>query len=128
MYVPFSSSKVQENDLQGLISWTKPQVQARSHPNLLASIVWLNNLYHAAQNDSEEKNEQLANTMKGVDLSTPLSYADRFRIRKPGYEWDFHPPHVDGAFLLVSPIIHEILCIIRRNDGEMGRPIFQEMF
>ena len=122
-----------------MISWTKPQVQARSHPNLLASIVWLNNLYHAAQNDSGEKNEQLANTMKGVDLSTPLSYADRFRIRKPGYEWDFHPPHVDGAFNSFSfvnkipffpQLIHEILfiIIIRRNDGEMGRPIFQEMF
>ena len=31
-----------------------------------------------------------------VDLSTPLTYADRFRIRHPGVQWDAHPPHVDG--------------------------------
>ena len=90
------------NETYGIdFSWTKPQVQARSHPNLLAAIVWLNNLYHAQVPDAgkSEKNEQLANTMKGVDLSTPLTYADRFRIRKPGAHWnfDFNPPHVDGA-------------------------------
>jgi len=89
-----------ENDKQFFqLYWTKPQVQARSHPNLLASIAWLNNLYHAqgAEKGIGEKNDQLANTMKGVDLSTPLSYADRFRIRKPGFQWDLHPPHVDGG-------------------------------
>ena len=95
-----------------MISWTKPQVQARSHPNLLASIVWLNNLYQAqgAETGNSEKDEQLANTLKGVDLSTPLSYADRFRIRKPGIQWDFHPPHIDGASRLqsLSSLIHEI--------------------
>jgi hypothetical protein len=34
-----------------------------------------------------------------VDLNIPLTYADRFRIRKPGSKWvfDFNPPHVDGA-------------------------------
>ena len=84
-----------------MISWTKPQVQARSHPNVLAVTVWLNDLYRSqvAETDNSKDNEQLANTMKGVDLSTPLSYADRFRIRKPGSHWnfDFNPPHVDGA-------------------------------
>ena len=96
------------NWLTGLISWTKPQVQARSHPNLLASIVWLNNLYHAqvTETGNGEMNEQLANTMKGVDLNTPLTYADRFRIRKPGIQWDFHPPHVDGASRLQTTINH----------------------
>ena len=87
------------------ISWTKPQVQARSHPNLLASVVWLNNLYHAQESGNNEKNEELANTMKGVDLSTPLTYADRFRIRKPGLQWDLHPPHVDGSSLFFKPSI-----------------------
>ena len=82
-----------------LISWTKPQVQARSHPNLLAATVWLNNLYHAQVVKTSEKNEQSANTMNGVDLYTPLTYVDRFRIRKPGSHWnfDFNPPHIDGA-------------------------------
>jgi Protein of unknown function (DUF1479) len=97
-------------------------------------MVWLNNLYHAqgADTNNSEKNEQLANTMKGVDMSTPLSYADRFRIRKPGTQWDFHPPHVDGAFSFVKlsisslPLIHEILV-----GGSMERwedPFFRKCF
>lgn len=35
--------------------------------------------------------------MEGVDLSTPLTYADRFRIRHPGGGWASFPPHVDGV-------------------------------
>ena len=86
------------NRLTGLISWTKPQVQARSHPNLLAATVWLNNLYHIQVADigKSEKNGQLANTLEGVDLNIPLAYADRFRIRKPGVTW-LLAPHVDGT-------------------------------
>ncbi|KAM6489160.1 Protein of unknown function (DUF1479) domain containing protein [Amanita muscaria] len=67
--------------------WTKPQVQARSNPNLLGATAWLNSLYHA---NSGKK-------IDGVDLSTPLTYADRFRIRHPGTSWGHHPPHVDGG-------------------------------
>ncbi|KAF7987013.1 hypothetical protein HWV62_109 [Athelia sp. TMB] len=67
--------------------WTKPQVQARQHPNVLAASAWLNNLFHTK---SDKK-------LDGVDLSTPLSYADRFRMRQPGGYWDAHPPHVDGG-------------------------------
>ncbi|KAJ3827220.1 hypothetical protein EV361DRAFT_167826 [Lentinula raphanica] len=67
--------------------WTKPQVQARSHPNLLAASAWLNKLYRDNGNGS----------LDGVDLSTPLTYADRFRIRHPGVQWDAHPPHIDGG-------------------------------
>jgi hypothetical protein len=95
-------------------------------------MVWLNNLYHAqvSETGNNEKNEQLANTMKGVDLNTPLTYADRYRIRKPGIQWDFHPPHVDGASSLQSinfpPLIHEILV-----GGTMERwedPFFRKCF
>ncbi|KAG6914834.1 hypothetical protein DXG01_015055 [Tephrocybe rancida] len=71
-----------------MLYWTKPQVEARSHPNLLAASTWLNNLYHTGANNSP---------IQGVDLSTPLTYADRFRIRLPGISWDLHPPHVDGG-------------------------------
>lgn len=38
-----------------------------------------------------------AEVLKGVELSTPLVYADRFRIRHPGVQWDAHPPHIDGG-------------------------------
>ncbi|CAK5269425.1 unnamed protein product [Mycena citricolor] len=67
--------------------WTKAQIEARAHPNMLKSIAWLNNLYHTNGSSPPE----------GVDLSTPLAYADRFRIRNPGGVWDRHPPHVDGG-------------------------------
>ncbi|TFK50216.1 DUF1479-domain-containing protein [Heliocybe sulcata] len=67
--------------------WTGPQVKARADPNVLNATKWLNNLYHI------QSKEDTA----GVDLSTPLAYADRFRIRHPGGFWDNHPPHVDGG-------------------------------
>ncbi|KAK0467990.1 uncharacterized protein EV420DRAFT_1616734 [Desarmillaria tabescens] len=70
-----------------LLYWTKSQLEARSHPNMLAASAWLNNLYHA------EGGQKL----DGVDLSSPLSYADRFRIRHPGTVWTTFPPHVDGG-------------------------------
>ncbi|KAL5511380.1 hypothetical protein ACEPAH_4596 [Sanghuangporus vaninii] len=35
--------------------------------------------------------------LRGVELATPLSYADRFRIRHPGVQWGAHPPHIDGG-------------------------------
>ncbi|KAL1751390.1 hypothetical protein FB107DRAFT_266625 [Schizophyllum commune] len=64
--------------------WTKSQVRARAHPRMLAVTTWLNNIFHI---DATE----------GVDLNTPLSYADRFRIRHPGGSWTRFPPHVDGG-------------------------------
>lgn len=67
--------------------WTKPQVQARSHSNVLATTVWLNNIYHVKGNED----------LEGVDLSVPLSYADRFRIRHPGGDWSSFPPHIDSG-------------------------------
>lgn len=69
-----------------MFSWTKSQISARSHQNVLAASSWLNKLYHVRP----------GTTVEGVDLSVPLSYADRFRIRKPGVQWNAHPPHVDG--------------------------------
>ncbi|KAJ7866393.1 hypothetical protein B0H14DRAFT_2347464 [Mycena olivaceomarginata] len=67
--------------------WTKAQVQARAHPNMLGVSTWLNSLYHSTSGQKVE----------GVDLATPLSYADRFRIRHPGSPWHRHPPHIDGG-------------------------------
>ncbi|KAJ8095975.1 hypothetical protein PM082_015196 [Marasmius tenuissimus] len=76
-----------EGDLQFFqLYWTKPQVEARSHSNILATSIWLNNLYSTPPDAN----------LDGVDLSTPLSYADRFRIRHPGGNFQALPPHVDG--------------------------------
>ena len=75
-------------------SWSKPQVEARAHPNVLKASAWLNKFYH-----TNGKTQ-----LDGVDLTTPLSYADRYRIRKAdGKPWTRHPPHVDGmAYLGVT--------------------------
>ncbi|KII86315.1 hypothetical protein PLICRDRAFT_43911 [Plicaturopsis crispa FD-325 SS-3] len=79
----------EENKQFYQVYWSKPQVQARSHPNVLQVSSWLNGLYHYKSSDAESKNA-------GVDLATPLSYADRFRIRHPSPEdWGRFPPHVD---------------------------------
>ncbi|KAL4062880.1 hypothetical protein J3A83DRAFT_4107876 [Scleroderma citrinum] len=67
--------------------WTPSQVQARAHPNVLKVNSWLNNLYRFKSDERAE----------GVDLSCPLVYADRFRIRHPGVQWHNHPPHTDGG-------------------------------
>ncbi|KAA1467115.1 DUF1479-domain-containing protein [Dentipellis sp. KUC8613] len=67
--------------------WTRSQVLARAHPNVLNATTFLNKLYHV-KDDAQ---------LDGIDLSTPLVYADRFRIRHPGIQWDAHPPHVDGG-------------------------------
>ncbi|GJE92712.1 DUF1479 domain-containing protein [Phanerochaete sordida] len=67
--------------------WTKSQVRARGHPNVLAATAWLNKFYHI---NSQKK-------LSDVDLATPLSYADRFRMRHPGNKWYTHPPHIDGG-------------------------------
>jgi hypothetical protein len=71
-------------------SWTRPQVEARAHPNVLGASAFLNSLY--TEDPTITKDEK--NT---ADLMTPLSYADRFRLRRPGGPWDNHPPHVDGG-------------------------------
>ena len=67
---------------------------ARSHPNVLATSVWLNRMYHTKGNDK----------LEDVDLDVALSYADRFRMRHPGVQWVIHPPHIDGKFS--SPVTH----------------------
>jgi hypothetical protein len=66
-------------------SWTRPQILARAHPNVLGASTFLSSLYSKSPSDTT------------VDPSVPLTYADRFRLRKPGVQWSAHPPHVDGG-------------------------------
>ena len=101
---------------------------------MLAATAWLSKLYHVQVADvgNSEKNVQLAKTLEGVDLTIPLTYADRFRIRKPGSKWafDFNPPHVDGArpTFRTRSICFLIQDTRRWNDRKMGRPVLQQMF
>ncbi|KAI5124428.1 hypothetical protein M0805_008312 [Coniferiporia weirii] len=94
---------VKENPVEGIpeddkqffmLYWTRPQVQARAHPNVLNLITWLNGLYHTGALNGQSADLE---TLEGVELTTPLAYADRFRIRHPGVQWNAHPPHIDGG-------------------------------
>ncbi|KAG8997760.1 hypothetical protein FRB94_007482 [Tulasnella sp. JGI-2019a] len=67
--------------------WSKPQLAARSHPNVLAVQKALQQqLFHADPNAP-------------VSLNIPLSYADRLRIRLPGDSKFALGPHIDGGSL-----------------------------
>ena len=93
---------------------------------MLAASVWLNKLYHIKVADigNSEKNEQ-------VDLNIPLTYADRFRIRKPGTNWEggvffFNPPHVDGVchtFACQSLVSHSGYSQEERSRDGKTRPL-----
>ncbi|KAG6827163.1 hypothetical protein H0H92_012923 [Tricholoma furcatifolium] len=105
-----------ENDKQFfMLYWTKPQVEARSHPNMLEATVWLNHLYHARGSNV---------ATDGVDLSVPLTYADRFRIRRPGVAWELHPPHVDGGTIerWEDPTFRQCFATILSGDWRSHDP------
>jgi len=65
--------------------WSKSQVQARSHPNVIGVQKSLNALWTTPRDP---------NLL--ISFRTPVTYADRFRIRTERV-WTAHPPHIDGA-------------------------------
>ena len=82
-------------------SWSGPQVRARSHPNVVSVQAVINAWYEQTKGDG---------TADTVDLATPLSYADRFRMRHPGVSWNVHPPHVDGlSASLTSTVVANLM-------------------
>ena len=72
--------------------------------------------------------------MKGVDLSTPLTYGDRFRLRKPSTHWNFdvNHPHVDGASWYYEFIFYSIYFFIggsiERWEDSFFRKCFEDIF
>lgn len=64
--------------------WSAAQVRARSHPNMLATQQFVMGMYHAHPDQR-------------VDLTTPLTYADRVQLRPPGDTKFALSPHVDGG-------------------------------
>jgi hypothetical protein len=67
--------------------WTPSQTTARSHPNVLSTQTFLQNLWHSSEPSSE------------ISTTHPLTYADRFRIRNPGDGKFALGPHTDGGSL-----------------------------
>ncbi|KFA70600.1 hypothetical protein S40285_04696 [Stachybotrys chlorohalonatus IBT 40285] len=65
--------------------WSPPQVKARSHPSLLRTQrTLMTSLWHTS-------------SPSPISLSTPISYADRLRIRQPGDASFALGPHMDGG-------------------------------
>ncbi|KAG8988850.1 hypothetical protein FRB94_002186 [Tulasnella sp. JGI-2019a] len=65
--------------------WSKSQLAARSHPNLLeVQKSLMGKLFHAGPNAP-------------ISFNVPISYSDRFRIRLPGDSRFALGPHIDGG-------------------------------
>ncbi|KAL1961076.1 hypothetical protein VTO42DRAFT_4964 [Malbranchea cinnamomea] len=65
--------------------WSKPQIRARAHPNMIDAQRFLMSFWHS------NKLEAM------ISPSHPLAYADRLRIRQPGDTGFALGPHVDGG-------------------------------
>ena len=66
--------------------WSSPQLRARAHPAMLrAQTALMASLWHASD------------AAAPIALRTPLSYADRLRIRQPGDTQFALGPHQDGG-------------------------------
>ena len=96
-------------------------MQARAHLKILAASTWPNSLYHLSV---KEKGV-------GIDPSTPLRYADRFRIRHPGKQWYIHPPHIGGKTSCSRTSILSLTCCtgggIERWQEEAFRACFADI-
>lgn len=66
--------------------WSKPQVEARSHPNMMKAMNFMNHLWHADEDSL-------------ICLDKNVSYADRLRIRNAGDKFFSLGPHADGGSL-----------------------------
>ncbi|KAI1945431.1 hypothetical protein LOZ12_005278 [Ophidiomyces ophidiicola] len=67
--------------------WSPSQVEARAHPNMLATQRFLHSLWHSSDPSTP------------VSFKYPVSYADRLRIREPGDSKFSLGPHADGGSL-----------------------------
>jgi hypothetical protein len=64
--------------------WSKPQVQARQHPNMHATMLALGRLFVAGSGEH-------------VDFDHVFTYGERLRMRKPGDTSFNLGPHIDGG-------------------------------
>jgi hypothetical protein len=77
-----------QNDIQVYELYnTKAQITARTHPAILATQKALLSLWNASSDSVRHR----------IALSTPVSYFDRVRIRRPGDRSFKLGPHVDGG-------------------------------
>ncbi|KAB8616623.1 hypothetical protein FH972_025959 [Carpinus fangiana] len=65
--------------------WSRPQLRARAHPNMIATQRFLMQYWHTNNPEAE------------ISTKDPVTYADRLRIRQPGDAGFALGPHVDGG-------------------------------
>ncbi|RDW91050.1 hypothetical protein BP5796_02215 [Coleophoma crateriformis] len=95
--------KPMSNPTFWLLYWTRPQVQARSHPEILKAMQATSKLWNV-------KDETLP-----IDMSSQVHYADRFRIRRPGDKEYVLKAHLDSS-------------AIERWEDEVFRSNYEEIF
>jgi Protein of unknown function (DUF1479) len=71
--------------------WSKPQMQARQHPNLAVTRAWLNRLW------TFEKTGPDGSVTRFFDPDRQFNYADRIRRREAGDSTLGLSPHSDGG-------------------------------
>ncbi|ETS81535.1 hypothetical protein PFICI_06537 [Pestalotiopsis fici W106-1] len=69
------------------IFWTRPQVEMRSHPSVIAAMKCVSRLWHVSDPSTP------------IDLDSQVVYPDRIRIRYPSQDPDAFPlaPHLDSG-------------------------------
>ena len=77
----FPSENIQAYEIYN----SKSQIAARTHPAILNTQKFLLSLWHTSEPSDD------------IDLSIPISYFDRLRIRTPGDKSFKLGPHVDGG-------------------------------
>ncbi|KAI1342308.1 DUF1479-domain-containing protein, partial [Xylariaceae sp. FL0016] len=82
---PKVGGKPLSNPVFWLLYWTRPQVQARTHPEVLAAMESVMKLWHI-------EDETLP-----IDMASQVHYADRFRIREAGDNEYSLRAHLDSS-------------------------------
>lgn len=78
--------------------WSRAQVAARSHPNLLTTAERFLQLFHQPRANSVSRSSSCTDEVEtACSLRNPLTYVDRLRIRQPGDAQFALGAHIDGG-------------------------------
>ena len=97
------------------IYWSKSQMRARTHPNMHAVMKALLGLWHSLPEEDAESAKIAEES--GLNLTQPLMYVDRLRMRPPGdsqvrdnvVPWAF-PGFVNYCSCSCLPLLPELFC------------------
>ncbi|KAI9732013.1 MAG: hypothetical protein M1834_004464 [Cirrosporium novae-zelandiae] len=102
--------------------WTPPQIEARTHPSMLAAQTAMSKLYTLP---TPTTTTTTTNTpIVEIDLENQALYADRFRIRPPGTTYTLLPPHLDNGSIerWEDPLYSQVFTPIWEGNWESYDP------